>query len=181
MTALSPVNLNLTDSSFSNTGKYYQTVLNTDDDSIKLDYRLTGARGYIKNEKTYLSKQGEYSVTDFNCSPLSLESKTDQSYFSGFYSNNRDEINSKATKIELGKSSEKASCTEKDLEKIKKQSEVVFDLPNNENYVKVSAVKGKEILQNIMPFSCISRNFYDASDSIFKKERGQYAISIKLF
>ena len=178
MTALSPVNLNLTDSSFSNTGKYYQTVLNTDDDSIKLDYKLTGARGYIKNEKTYLSKQ---SVTDFNCSPLSLESKIDQSYFSGNYSYNKDEINSKATKIELGKSSEKGSCTEKDLEKIKKQSEAVFELPNNENYVKVSAVKGKEILQNIMPFSCISRNFYDESDSIFKNDRGRYAISVKLY
>ena len=77
--------------------------------------------------------------------------------------------------------SDKARCTVKDLEKIQKQADTVLSLSNNEKYVKVTGIRGKEILQNIMPFSCISRNFYDSSDSIFKKERGQYAISAKLY
>lgn len=178
--ALSPVNLNLTDSSFSNTGKYYQLVVNNQEDSIKLDYKLTRARGYIKNEKTYIKKSLKITdENDYNCSPLSLQSVVDQSYFTGFFS--KEEINDKSTEIELRQIKDKSSCTEKDLDKIRKQAEFVLALPSNDKYVKVSGIRGKEILQNIMPFNCISRNFYDASDKILKNEKGRYAMSIKLY
>lgn len=178
--ALSPVNLNLTNSKVANTGKYFQMVVNNDNDSIKLDYKLTRARGYIKNAKTYINKFLKINEEiDYNCSPLSLESIIDQSYFTNFFS--KDTINKEATEISLKQISDKASCTEKDLEKIQKQSDLVESLPVNEKYTKVTGIRGKEILQNVMPFSCISRNFYDASNNIFKKERGQYAISSKLY
>ena len=178
--ALSPVNLKFTDSTAANTGKYFQIVVNNDNDSIKLDYKLTRARGYIKNAKTYISKSLQLTEEyDYNCSPLSLESSTDQSYFTGFFT--KDTINKEASDISLMQISDKASCTEKDLEKIQKQTDLVESLPVNEKYTKVTGIRGKEILQNVMPFSCISRNFYDASNNIFKKERGQYAISSKLY
>jgi len=180
MIALSPVNLNLSNSTVEQTGKYFQCVLNSDENTIKLDYRKNFARGYIKNEKVNLDLRS--TGEDYNCTPLSLQSSIDESYMTGGYAYNLEKINDESTKINISPISDKQSCTERDLQKIEKQAEFVSDLPNNDKYVKVSGIKGKELLDNVMPFSCLSRNFYDSANQIFSESKdGFKAISTRLY
>ena len=179
MKSLSPFNLNLSESTLETTSKFFEVVVNSSEGTIMLDYNKNKARGYIRNEKTFVIVDDEY-----NCSPLSLQSTLDTSYFNGGYSRSKDKIELNATKISVGNVLGKESCSKEDLDKIQKDSEFINTLVNNDKYVKVSGIKGKEVLNNIMPFSAISRNFYDTnSTKVLSSEskNGYNAISIKLF
>ena len=168
MTALQPKNLTFTDSTVDNNIKFCRTVANKSEGYIRMLYKINKARGFIKNDSTYLDIADEY-----NCSPLGLGSVTDQSYFNG--ERTFDIIEENATKITIGKSSKNPEgCSPEEMQKIKDEQLFVSKINENEDFIKINKVTGKGLVDAVSAFSSISRNFSDSGN-------GLKAITVKFY
>ncbi len=178
MYKLCPQNLNLEQLPIERTSKFFDAVANKDLNSVKINYKFNKAEGYIINDRTSV-----LLPEDYICSPLSISTSVDNSYFNGGYSLNY--INSNATKYEFKPVSDLSKCSQGDLQKISDKAEFVKNLDTNNDYVRVSGIRGKDILKNVEPFNILSRNFYDTNFSenpaLKQSSKGSKAISIKLF
>ena len=178
MKNLCPKNLNLEEYSLEKTSKFFSSVANSELNSIKLDCKRNKAEGYIINDKMELALPPE-----FICTPLSISTEVDKSYFNG--SNRLDNINRSATRFNFAPVSNESKCSAEDLSKISNKAEFVKNLPNNLEFIRVNGIKGKDILKNIEPFNILSRNFYDTyysdNPALTQSKNGYKAISIKLY
>jgi superfamily II DNA or RNA helicase len=176
---LCPKNLNLEEYTIEKTAKFFDAVINKDLNSVKIKYKRNKAEGYIVNDRT------EVIISeDYICTPLSISTEVDTSFYTGGYTS-KDTINKNATKFSLSPVSSEKRCSAEDLEEISKKANFVKDLENNKDFVKVSGIKGKDILNSIEPFNILSRNFYDtywSEEPTYKQSvNGFKAISIKLY
>ncbi len=178
MKNLCPKNLNLEEYSLEKTSKFFSSVANSELNSIKIDCKRNKAEGYIINDKMELDLPSE-----FICTPLSISTEVDKSYFNGSY--RLDNINSSATRFNFSPVSNESKCSAEDLSKISNKAEFVKNLPNNLEFIKVNGIKGKDILKNIEPFNILSRNFYDTyysdNPALTQSKNGYKAISVKLY
>tara|TARA_R110000851_G_scaffold296023_1_gene451039 strand:- start:4249 stop:11568 length:7320 start_codon:yes stop_codon:yes gene_type:complete len=168
-TAFFPFNINFSDIDINTNIRSFRGVLNTDDSSIKMVYPLSKARGYIQNENFNFNTERE-----FNCTPLSLETKTDLSFLtSSFFTKSK--VRNDATNITL-KSSKNSpdGCSTEELSKIRDEKIFVEDLGDNTDYKKITGITGKAFLKSIESLSLLSRNFTDS-------RKGIRAITVKLF
>ena len=168
-TAFFPYNINFSNIDINTNLKTFVGVLNKNESSLKMVYHLTKARGYIKNERFNFDTEEV-----FNCTPLSLETKTDLSYLSStFYT--KSQVRNQATTITL-KSSPNSSkgCSAEELNQIREEQEFVEELENNKDFTKIIGITGKTFLKSVESLSLLSRNFIDT-------RKGYKAVTIKLF
>ena len=178
MKNLCPQNLNLDEVSLEETSKFFIAVVNKDLNSIKLNYKRNRAEGYIVNDNITIDLPEDYI-----CTPLSISTEVDKSYFNGSYS--LESIDSSSTKFNFSPLSNVSKCSPEDLEKISSKAEFVSNLSENDDFIKLAGVKGKDILKNVEPFNILSRNFYETywsdAPALSQSNNGFKAISIKLF
>ena len=171
---LAPIDYNFTTIDVNSSLRFFRCVANETEQYVRFTFPNSSATAFLKNDRLAFNLTNNLSGQDLSCKPLSIESKTDNTALVSTFFEKSNAFRD-ATKYELlASTNQPDGCSSQELQKIQQDLDFVKSLDDNTDFVKIEGVAGKDLLNQVIAFSEISKSFSDV-------DFGQNAISLKVF